>query len=86
MPKYTTERPYRYETACKALATALADFRVLAGENVGPSGASLARALAETCAVNLRHLASLLDAAREGHVVNGPAVFPSVSEALAGVE
>lgn len=32
-------RPYRYETACKALATALADLRCLSGDEMNPSGA-----------------------------------------------
>lgn len=72
-------RPYRYETAHRALANALNDLRILAGDQVGPSGASW-QGVAGTCAVNLRHLAKLLDAARAGEVADGPVVFPSPDE------
>lgn len=69
-------RPYRYETARRALASALDDLRILAGDKVGPPGASW-QDVAGTCAVNLRHLAKLIDAARAGEVADGSVVFPS---------
>jgi hypothetical protein len=70
---------YHYETARDLLGTVLDDFAILAGDQVGPSGASW-QDVAGTCAVNLRALATALDAARAGRVVDGPVVFPSPSD------
>lgn len=72
-------RPYRYERARKLLATALGDLRILAGDDVGPSGASW-QDVAGTCAVNLRCLADAIEQARAGNVASGPVVFPSPSD------
>jgi hypothetical protein len=66
---------YRYETARSTLRDALADLRVLAGDEVGSGAGWQERATA--CASRLRALAALLDAAVHGRVVNGPVVFPS---------
>lgn len=63
-----------------ALKDSLADLSILSGDTVGPSNASW-QDVAGTAAVNLRHLASLIDAARNGQCE--PAImFPSPSEVL----
>jgi hypothetical protein len=69
-------RPYRYEETKRLLATILDEFRILAGDKVGPGGASW-QDVAGTASVNLKVLALRLDAARAGMVVDGPLVFPS---------
>lgn len=72
-------RAYRYELACETLKNAIGDLSILAGDEVGPSDASW-QDVAGTASVNLRALASMIEAARAGNVVNGPVVFPSLSE------
>ncbi len=69
-------RSYKYETARDTLRSALTDLRILAGDEIGPSDVTW-QDVAGTCAVNLRALASLIEAARLGNVVSGPVVFPS---------
>jgi hypothetical protein len=73
-------RPYRYEEAARGLADVLTDLRSLAGDEAG--GGATWQDVAGTCAVSLRVLASRLDSARKGLVVDGPVVFPSVDEIL----
>lgn len=68
-------RPYRYNEACELVRTILSDLRILAGD-VGPSGVSW-QDVAGPLAVNLRVLATRVDAARAGRVTDGPVVFPS---------
>jgi hypothetical protein len=72
-------KPYRYEEAVDLWRTIVDDLAILAGDKVGPSGVSW-QDIAGTLSVNLLCLASRLDAAREGRVVNGPVVFPSPSD------
>jgi hypothetical protein len=69
-------RPYRYEEARDLLRTILDDFRILSGDDIGPSDATW-QDVAGTAMTNLKVLANRLEAARAGHVVNGPVVFPS---------
>lgn len=72
---------YKYERARMALATIIADMRILSGDAVGPSDVSW-QDVAGTCACNLRLLAGMLDSARAGVVINGPVVFPSPEDLL----
>jgi hypothetical protein len=76
-------RPYKYETAKEHLATIIGDLNILCGDSVVPSDVTW-QDVAGTCAVNLRCLAAQLESARAGKVANGPAVFPSVAEAIEG--
>lgn len=69
-------KPYRYEEAKRLLKTILDDFRILSGDEVGPSDVTW-RDVAGTASINLKVLASRMESARQGHVVDGPAVFPS---------
>lgn len=70
----------------------LGDLAILAGDNVGPSGASW-HDVAGTCATNARVLASLLDELRSGAThfgggrfpVERPLVFPSMVDLPAPV-
>ena len=64
----------------RALNHLLGDLSILAGDVVGPSGVSW-QDVAGTAAVNARHLAALLEAARKGDH-EGLLVFPSPAEAL----
>ena len=70
-------RQYHASNAQKALALALADLRALENDD-----SIVWQDIAGTAAVNLRVLAGMLDAAREGRVSERPIVFPSVSTAL----
>lgn len=56
---------YTYKKAKAAMRDVLGDLLILAGDDVGPSNASW-QDVAGTAAVNLRHLATLLDWARAG--------------------
>ena len=71
-------RPYSYQLAGRTLANALHDLSVLAGDIMGPSDASW-QDVAGTAAANLRALAEMIEAARQGP---GPVVFPSPAEVL----
>jgi hypothetical protein len=62
------------------LKNALNDLAILSGDVVGPSGVSW-QDVAGTASVNLKVLASQLDAARNGHAEPG-IVFPSPAECL----
>ena len=66
---------YTYKGAHLSLKQALYDLAILAGDQVCPNDSSW-QDVAGTAAVNLRHLAGLLDAAREGNA-EAPVVFPS---------
>lgn len=72
----SSSKPYRYEEALELWRAIVGDLAILAGDEVGPSGANW-QDVAGTLAVNLTVLAARIDAARYGKVVNGPAVFPS---------
>lgn len=74
-------RPYRYGTARELLANALNDLRILAGDVVGPSGASW-QDVAGSAMANLLALASQIEQARAGNVLNGPVVFPSPDDVI----
>lgn len=74
-------RAYRYETACEVMRSALADLETIAGDRAGMSGASW-QDHAGTAAIALRELAGMLDSARQGRVIEGPVVFPSIEEEL----
>jgi hypothetical protein len=63
-----------------ALTDALGDLAILAGDTLGPAGVRW-QDVAGTAAVNLRVLAGLLDAARQGQHESG-LVFPSPVEVL----
>lgn len=76
-------RPYRFAVARVTLNNAIGDLAILAGETVGPSDASW-QDVAGTAIVNLRALANMIEQARAGNVIDGPVVFPSVSEAITG--
>lgn len=67
---------YHYETARQLLAGIIQDFRVLSGDEVGPSGMTWQQ-IAEEAAWKLRTLSEALLAARIGSVKDGPVVFPS---------
>lgn len=83
--KFSASRPYSYDTARITLVNIVVDLQILAGEKVGPSDATW-QDVAGTLAVNLRALAGSIEAAREGRVVDGPVVFPSLSEAIGGCD
>jgi len=69
-------RRYRYEEARDMLASIITDFRILSGDEMGPSGVTW-QDVAGTLHTNLVVLASRIEAAREGRVAGGPLVFPS---------
>ncbi len=67
-----------YESMRHGLRMLRSHFSALSGETVGPSQATWQQVAAD-CAATLRHLASLLDDAREGKAGAFP-VFPSLEE------
>jgi len=77
-------RPYRYEEARELLTAALGDLAILSGDVVGPGDVTW-QDVAGTCVVNLRILATRIEAARNGQASTyrgGPLVFPSPYEAI----
>ena len=72
---------YYYQDALAALGDVLHNFDILSGDVVGASHNTW-QDYAKYTARNLRRLANMLDAAAAGHVLHGPAVFPSAEEAL----
>ena len=72
---------YSYKRARETLRTILGDLDILSGDTMGPSGVTW-QDVAGTCAVNLRHLASLIEEARKGNVSDGPVVFPNAADAM----
>ena len=70
-------KPYYYLTVLRAMNNMVKDFRILAGEEAGPSDATW-QDVAGTLEVNLRVLANQVEAARKGNS-NGPVVFPSIT-------
>jgi len=73
---YAENKPYRFEEAKDLLRSIIEDFLILSGDKVGPSDVTW-QDVAGTASVNLQVLAARLEAAREGNVSGGPAVFPS---------
>ena len=71
-------RPYSFQLAERTLANALHDLSVLAGDRIGPSDASW-QDVAGTAAANLRALADMIEAARQGGSL---VAFPSPAEVL----
>jgi len=64
-------------TVLRSMNNMVEDFRILAGEEMGPSGAAW-QDVAGTLEANLRVLANQVEAARKGNS-NGPVVFPSIT-------
>lgn len=71
-------RPYDYMTVLRAMNNMVGDFKILAGEEMGPSDATW-QDVAGTLEVNLRVLANQIESARTGNVNDGPVVFPSIT-------
>ena len=69
-----------YSNLKRTLDAIKTDIDILSGETVGPSGSTW-QDVAGTCAVNLRHLATLMDLARRRPtaVVSFPA-WPTLGE------
>jgi hypothetical protein len=68
--------PYRYDETKALLKRVLEDFRILSGDQMGPSGVTQ-QAITVDLALNLVRLSRQIDAARLGQVADGPLVFPS---------
>jgi len=73
---YAESKPYRYGEARDLLRSIIEDFLILSGDKLGSNDVTW-QDVAGTASVNLQVLASRLEAAREGNVSGGPAVFPS---------
>lgn len=83
----------RFDELRRVMGNALGDLNILAGDEVAGTDVGSWRDVAGTAAVNLRELASLLDAIRtdathwKGCPLTGATVFPSpIIEALAARE
>ena len=76
----TKPLPYRYDTAERTMRNMLGDLRILAGDEVGPSGATW-RNVAGTAILNLRSLARQIETAAfsDEAAVEVP-VFPTPDE------
>ena len=70
-------RPYSYDRAKNLWRSILTDADILCGNAVGGTNGSW-QDVAGTLSVNLRVLASAVEQARKGNVVDGPVVFPGV--------
>ncbi len=71
-------KPYSYMTVLRSMNNMVEDFKILSGEEVGPSGATW-QDVAGTLEANLRVLANQVESARKGHTGGGPVVFPSIT-------
>lgn len=67
---------YHYETARQLLANIIEDFRVLSGDEVGPSGKTW-QDIAQNASRDLSALSDMTLEACRGEVRDGPPVFPS---------
>lgn len=76
--------PTTYDRLAESLKASLSDLAELSGDAIISSGVTWTD-VAGTAAVNLRHLAALLDNAREGNA-EPFLVFPSPSECLIAEE
>jgi hypothetical protein len=77
-PNEHTRRKATYAKMRQSLIDALDDLEILAGNVVGPSGASW-QEIAGTCATNFQVLAWQLEAARQGNHESA-IVFPSAKD------
>lgn len=73
------------KVANRVARDAATDLRILAGEIVGPCDSSW-QDVAGTCAVNLRALATALDDARKGRLMDLAEVVAHFMDTIAGEE